>query len=369
MASLKLDPRIVDLLARDLQSADPEVRETSLDRLGVCFGDHTNLIAASLNDPAPGVRSSAAANLGGLRQPSAWPHLVRSVREEHSDEVRRHIVLALEGYSHQAILDVLLEVLGQRERDYRIRLNAVRQLWKYDPTVVVSNLQAVVMSDDHPLVRLHAADSLELIDELLPFEPSRQALWLQLNEDENIGISSIATAALHHTTNPPPGDLVDLLSRRLNCSDSNERSIVLGRLSMLAPDSAAALAKPLLEDSQPGVRMGCCSCLGAIRGDAAAPLLLAALRSDPEPRVQTAALVSLGNYHTVEIGEVLLDMLEAESLMDEARSFLCGQLWKYPSNRTVSLLRRVLDSSKPVPHREHIESALAFLHRLPSSHP
>jgi hypothetical protein len=111
-----------------------------------------------------------------LRQPHAWPNLVRAAREELSDEVLRHIVLALEGYSHQAILEVLLEVLGNRERDYRIRLNAARQLWKYDPTVIVSSLQAVAMSDDHPLVRLHAADSLELIDELLPFEASRQQL-------------------------------------------------------------------------------------------------------------------------------------------------------------------------------------------------
>ena len=102
---------------------------------------------------------------------------MRSVREELSDEVRRHIVLALEGYSQQAIFDVLLEVLRQRERDYRIRLNAVCQLWKHDPAVVAPSLEATVMSDDHPLVRLHAADSLELIGELLPFEPSRRAFW------------------------------------------------------------------------------------------------------------------------------------------------------------------------------------------------
>ena len=142
---------------------------------------------------------------------------------------------------------------------------------------------------------------------------------------------------------------------------------MLGRLSMLRADVAVALAKPLLADSQPGVRMGCCSCLGAIRDCAAVPPLLEALRSDPELRVQTAALVGLGNYHTAEVGEILLDMLETESLMGEARSFLCGQLWKYPSERTVSLLRRVLDSPKPLPHRKHVERALAFLDRLADS--
>src|SRR6266571_3316110 len=65
MSSLKLEPRIVDLLTCDLQRVDPEARETALDRLGVCFGDHVNLIAASLSDPDPEVRTSAAANLGG----------------------------------------------------------------------------------------------------------------------------------------------------------------------------------------------------------------------------------------------------------------------------------------------------------------
>jgi HEAT repeat protein len=144
----------------------------------------------------------------------------------------------------------------------------------------------------------------------------------------------------------------------------SERSLVLGRLSLLAADVAFAIAKPLLAASQPGIRVGCCYCLGAIRDRAAVPPLLEALRSDLELRVQTAALVGLGNYHTVEIGEILLDLLEAESLVGEARSFLCGQLWKYPSERTVSLLLRVLDSPRPLPHREHVERALAFLDRL-----
>jgi HEAT repeat protein len=364
MPSLTLDPRIVDLLTRDLQHADPETRETALDRLGVCFGDHANLIAASLDDPEPEVRTSAAANLGELRRLNAWPHLVRSVREERSGEVCRHIVLALEGYTDQAILDVLLEVLGQRERDYRIRLNAVSQLWKYHPALVAPSLEAVVMSDDHPLVRLHAAGSLELIDALLPFEPSRRALWLRLRDNEDVGISGIAATALRSMEEAPPASLEDLLGRRLHGSDVTERSIAVGRLSLLAADVALALAKPLLAASQPGIRAGCCHCLGAIRDNAAVPLLAAAIRSDPELRVRTAAVVSLGNYHTVQVGELLLDLLEAESLEGEARSFLCGQLWRYPSERTASLLQRVLDSPQPVPEREHVMGALAFLDRL-----
>jgi HEAT repeat protein len=364
MASLTLDPCIVALLTQDLRQAEPEARETALDRLGVCFGDHANLIAESLDDPEPEVRASAAANLGGLRHPHAWPHLVRSARMEPSDEIRRHIVLALEGYIHPAILDVLLEVLGQRDRDYRIRLNVVRQLWKYDPGVVAPRLEAVVMSDDHHLVRLHAADSLDLVQELLPSAPSRRELWLRLSEDDAAGIANIAANALRRVADSRPMDLVELLSRRLRDPDSSERSIGLGWLSMLAGDVAVSLAKPLLADGQPGVRMGCCACLGAVRDDTAVPLLLATLRSDRESRVQAAALVGLGNYHTVEIGQVLLDALEAGDLIGEARSFLCGQLWKYPSERTISLLRHVLDSAAAIPHREHVERALAFLYRV-----
>lgn len=364
MASLTLDPRIVDLLTRDLQLADPDVRETALDRLGVCFGDHASLIAASLDDPEPEVRASAAANLGGLRRPNAWPHLVRSAREEPSDEICRHVVLALAGYTHQAILDVVLEVLGQRERDYRIRLNAVRQLWKYEPIVIAPILETVVMSDDNPLVRLHAADSLELIDGLLPFDPSRRALWLRLRDNEDLGISGIASSALRAAEGAPPASIEDLLRRRLHSADFSERSLVVDRISLLASDVALALAHPLLTDSQPSIRVGCYSCLGAIRDNAAVPLLAAAIRSDPELRVRIAALVSLGNYHTVQVGEILLDLLEAGSFAGEARSFLCGQLWKYPCARTVSLLRGVLDSPAPVPHREHVMGALAFLERL-----
>jgi HEAT repeats len=364
MSSLTLDPRIVDLLTRDLQQTDPEGRETALDRLGVCFGDHTTLIAASLDDPETEVRASAAANLGELRRPNAWPHLVRSVREERSDEVCRHSVLALEGYSHQTVLDVLLQVLGQRERDYRIRLNAVGQLWKYHPAVVAPILEEVVMSDDHPLVRLHAAGSLELIDGLRPFASSSRALWLRLRDYEDIGISGIAATALRRMDEAPPESLEDLLGRRLHGSDIIERSIAVGRLSLLAADVAFALAKPLLAASQPEIRAACCHCLGGTRDNAAVPLLAAAIRSDPELRVRTAALLSLENYHTVQVGEILLDLLEAESLAGEARSFLCRQLWRYPSERTVSLLQRVLDSPDPVPHREEVMGALTFLDRL-----
>jgi len=42
---------------------DPEARETALDRLGVCFGDRANLIAASLSDPESEVRAPVVQQL------------------------------------------------------------------------------------------------------------------------------------------------------------------------------------------------------------------------------------------------------------------------------------------------------------------
>jgi hypothetical protein len=110
---------------------------------------------------------------------------------------------------------------------------------------------------------------------------------------------------------------------------------------------------------------------GRSRDRFAAPLkispLLAVLRSDPEPRVRVAALLGLENYHAAEIGDCLLDMLEVGTASGDALSILCRQLWKYPSDRTVALLQRVLGSSIKLPYQPLIESTLAFLVRLETS--
>jgi HEAT repeat protein len=366
MTSLNRDQRIVEWLVRDLTSEDPAVRETSLDRLGSLPGDHIDLIATRLADPDPEVRGSAAANLGGVRLPDAWPHLVQAARKEPSDEVRRTIVLALENYHDQEILDVLLELLAQGERDYRIHLNAVAQLWKYDPTIVVPRLMALLLENVHSLVRLHAADSLELLDELCAPDLPRQQFWLRLAEDADPAVSGLATRALNRQLAAPPADILALIVRRLHHSEPDERSIALHRLSMLAPASAVIFAKPLLEDDHPEVRVACCACLGSIHDAAGVPLLITELRSDLESRVQTAALLGLENYHTAQIGDALLEVLEKGDLAGNALSILCRQLWKYPSSRTVLLLQRVLASSVKLPHRPAVESALAFLLRLVS---
>lgn len=341
----------------------------SLDRFGSLSGDHTEFIAKGLVDPDPEVRGSAAANLGAVRRAKAWPHLVRAARSELSDEVQRHISLAFEGYREEIILDLLLELLAQRDRDYRLRMNAVMQLWKYEPTIVVPRLIEVMLGDEHALVRLHAASSLELLDELCPFDASLRQLWLRLAEEDQAGVAKLATTVLNRTSVHTSADILVLITRRLNHPEPDERSIALHRLSMLAPTSATAIAEPLLEDQHPGVRMACCSCLGAVRDDTGIPLLLTALRADPESRVQSAALQGLENYHTTEIGEILLDMLDAEALAGDALSTLCRQLWKYPSTRTIELLQRVLQSSVKLPHRLFVESTLAFLQRFASADP
>jgi HEAT repeat protein len=113
--------------------------------------------------------------------------------------------------------------------------------------------------------------------------------------------------------------------------------------------SAASLARPLLDDAAPGVRAAVCACLGAIRDPAAIAPLLSVIRSDPAPRMRKAALLGVENYRTDEIGEVLLDLIEAGEISGDARSILCRQLWKYPSSRTIELLQRALGPRTAVP--------------------
>jgi HEAT repeat protein len=366
MTSLKPDQRILEWLVRDLASADLEIRETSLDRLGSLSGDHTGLIAGMLADPDPEVRGSAAANLGGVRRANAWPPLVRAARNESSDEVLCHIVGALARYHDQLILETLLDLLAQRDREYLIRMEIAVQLWKYEPAVVIPKLVEIALGDDNDLVRSSAADSLELLEEISPSDPARHDIWLQLADDSDPGVANVATRALHQESAPRVVDVLAAISRRLQHPTADERSFALYRLSLLAPASARRRARPMLNDEHPGVRVACCSCLGAIHDDAAIPLLLTALRTDLESRVQTSALLGLENYHTAEIGEALLEVLETGTLAGNSLSILCRQLWKYPSNRTVLLLQRVLASSVKLPHRPAVESTLAFLLRFAS---
>jgi hypothetical protein len=62
-------------------------------------------------------------------------------------------------------------------------------------------------------------------------------------------------------------------------------------------------------------------------------------------------------------------MLEAGTARGDAPAVLCRQLWKYPSARTVELLRQVLDSSIDVPHRFLVDDTLSFPVRLVASDP
>ena len=366
MATSAFDEDVVRWLVRDRLDSVRDVKETALDRLGA-LSNSTELLIPSLEDPDPEVRETAAANLGRIRRSDAWSPLVRAARSESSDEVLAHVIGALAGYRDPVILDVLLELLALRDRQYQIRMEVVVQLWKYAPEVVIPKLIEIALGDDSDLVRSSAADSLELLDEIEPSDPTRHDVWLRLADDGAPAVANVAARALQQESVPRVTDVLAAISRRLQHPSKDERSFALYRLSLLAPASAKSLAKPLLADESPGVRGACCSCLGAIRDDGGIPLLLAVLRSDPELQVKSAALLGLEIYHATAIGDVLLDVLEAGLLTGDALSILCRQLWKYPSTRTVALLRGVLGSSVKLPHRPIVESTLAFLLRAASS--
>lgn len=368
MFSLALDHRIVQWLARDACSPQREVKEIALDRLGL-LADAIGPLVANLTDPDPELRGTAAANLGRVRRADAWPPLVRAARSESSDDVLCQIVGSLAGYRDPAILDVLWELLARRDREYLVRMEVVVQLWKYDPAAVRPGLAEIVLGDDNDIVRAHAADSLELLDEVSPPDLDRRQLWFRLVDDESPGVAAAAGKALDREDTVLVGNVLEAISRRLQHATAEERAFALHRLSMLAPASAASLAIPLLGDVQQGVRIACCACLGAIRDVAAVAPLTIALRTDPEPRVRVAALLGLENYYAAEIGDVLLDIIETGSLDGDALSILSRQLWKYPSDRTVELLQRVLGSSVKLSHRPLVENTLAFLQRFAASDP
>src|ERR1041384_5519814 len=156
MVSSSLDLRIVQWLGRDAHSLQPDIRESAFDRLGV-LSDTVEALVAGLHDHDPEVRSAAAANLGRVRRADAWPPLLHAVRVEASDDVLCQVLGALAAYHDTSIIDALIELLARRDRDYRVRMEVVLQLWKYDPAAVRPELAKVVFSDDNDIVRAHAA--------------------------------------------------------------------------------------------------------------------------------------------------------------------------------------------------------------------
>jgi HEAT repeat protein len=364
--SLLSENDIVRWLALDAQAADREVKETALDRLGTLSGP-VGLLVAALEDADPDVRGTAAVNLGRTRRMEALHPLLHAVRNERVDEARRHLIGALEGYSDPMIADLLLDLLARPESDYLMRMEVVTQLWKYEPAMVWPRLVGVVLGDESDIVRGHAAESLDLLDEVRHHDPARQQLWLRLVDDDRPGVANIAAKALARKSTVPASSILEAIHRRLQSAVAGERAFALHRLSMLAPASVSGVALPLLADEQQDVRVACCACLGAIREAAAIDPLLAVIRVEPEPRVKTAALLSLENYRSAAIGDALLVILESRSLPRDALPVVCRQLWKYPSERTLELLRSVLASSVGLDHRPVIESSLAFIERVVSS--
>jgi HEAT repeat protein len=364
MTMFDSEQRLTEWLTKDIRSEDPGIREDALDRLGSLSGDYSEIIAGELTDPDPEVRASAAANLGAVRRTAAWPHLVAVARTESSDDVLQHVVQALSGYDNQAILDLLLELLNQRERDYRIRMKAVIQLWKYDVKVASRMLSVIMFANEHPLVRMHAADSMEILDELSARDLERQEFWTRLTKDDDLVISEIARGALDRPTAKTASDIVVTIARRLQHPEKNERSRALYRVSMLGGETAITYAAPLLEDDQMTVRVAACRCLGAIRDERTIPKLVAVLRGDPDADVRQAAALALENYRAIEIGDVAVDLLQTGRLPGKTLAILYRQLWKYPSHLTTQLLQTALNSSVELPYRADVENTLLFLRRM-----
>jgi HEAT repeat protein len=353
--------RIIAALAAAARSPLAAVRDEAFERLGA-FADQTELLIAGLDDPSPDVRETAAANLGRVRQPTALPALLAASRQETSDSVVRQVVGALASYRDPAALAVLLELLDRADSSHLTRLEIVTQLWKYDRDDVFARLAEIALGDDHWLVRTHAVDSLDLLDEVRGRDAEARSLWHRI-------VSDHVVLKVSGPNREPAGDLRHALARRLQHSHAAVRSHALHRLALLAPESAIELATPLLRDERDEVRAASCYCLGVLRDAATIPYLLRALHADPAPRVKAAALIGLEDYHDAALGEALLAILEQHGLEADALSILARQLWRYPSTRTASLVRELLASRAELPHRAVVESSLAFIVRLLGSNP
>jgi HEAT repeat protein len=334
--------RIIEVIRNDLRDSEPGAREAALDRLGGLSGSVAVAMIPHLDDPDAEVRGSAAANLGRVRDAMAIEPLVAAARREGDDDVLAHIMTALNAYQGTSILGVLLDALAARERDYRVRMKVVYQLWKYDASVAVPALAAVLRGDDHELVRLHAAASLATIDRATPTALAAEVFW-SLRDSDSPAMATIAVSAIYRRRSKSQS-LVDALLEKLGDATSPEHQLALGELASLWPPVPTDLVAPWTEHDEPGMRSNACAALGELRREDAIQPLLVAFVGDPVPTVVRSAALSLESYWTAAIGEALLDAADRIELPEATRAIVLRQLWKYPSSRTTAVVGRCTQS-------------------------
>ncbi len=151
-----LDEAAMPLLAR-LEDPDDEVKAAAALALGQIGGTQVvvELLAEALRHPHPATRRGAAQALGWLEATSAFPALIRSLKDRDA-RVRQAVITALGELADPRVLPDLVDRL-RKDPDRGVRSEAAFRLGKLGQVSSLPPLRAAAANDPDPGVRRWAA--------------------------------------------------------------------------------------------------------------------------------------------------------------------------------------------------------------------
>ena len=181
----------MSVILEDLKNPNSEIRELALDKIGTLKPSNSlEIILPLLSDSEPGVRSTAACNLGEIQDSCAIPYLINLVKNDNDEEVRADALSALGEYQSSEILNCLIDEVNREKRSRRPRQEVARQLKHYNAEEAVDAL-ITLLQDEDDYVKIPAVDSLLELN-----RPRLRQVWIDALDSENCYLSEIATKAL-----------------------------------------------------------------------------------------------------------------------------------------------------------------------------
>lgn len=385
-------PMLVDALA----DPSPAVREQATWALGAFRGNRQAITALKdrlQHDPHADVRSMAAAELGGMKNPGLLPALLAAAGDE-SPEVRACVIQALRECADfkkpPALHDAFIAALTDSSALVRTRAAEALKYWL--PSAAPALMRA--LRDPHAPVRREAVEALGT----LRLPATIKTIAERLFDDEDEETRSQAASALGHMRHERAtahlvkafgntaearsvrwnilwalGDsdapqAVPVLCAALSDPDAEFRERAADSLGRLYWEDGTDTTLPLqalcsaLNDAEAGVRKSACEALGRLRDARAAPFLAEALR-DPDADVRAEARDALGELEGEDLVRqqdpaAVPRLIEALAVDDaSARASIVQALREQPDQRALKPLLALLDDED---EQVRAEAALAL---------
>jgi len=333
-------------LARD---ENAYVRAAVMEALGK-LGDKTkaDILVTGLSDIHIEVQRKASAALWLLLSPNREPPrplksgvtpvlepLVQLLKSQNETS-RRLAAFALGVVNDHAALDPLIAIL--KDPSPRVRQAAAFSLGKLqDLSGTLPLIQA--LKDPEPLVRAAAATGLGKIG-----DPQAVPVLLEQLEDKDHLVEKAVISALAFLKDKRA---VDALLQAVRSKDDAVREIAALGIKEIGDMNAIHALIDDLKSNDRNIRRRVAEALGKVDNDEAIEPLITIVESDPEPMVQSAAAISLGEMRAGGAYDIFMRSLQDSNATKSVRVACAQGLGLLQDTKAIPLLLRyITDASR-----------------------